>query len=351
MFNIIKILFFNNITKNFFKVNYILSHFNIYVTWFFIMFLIQKLFSKKTIFIKFFLNLRTTTLLSLTYLLTLITYCTNSLLNEKFSNSSNFIHFNRSLFLIHFIFLIFIIIFIFGMIKKEKDFELHQNKITLSNLKEYANNLEYLHNQNRKFKHDYINIFLSMVGYLENNDIEGLKIFFNKNILPLNGNIRNYNFKLDLLKNIEIIELKGILSSKVIKAKESGITVTLDVTESIYNIDINIIDICKVIGILLDNAIDASLKCNNPIIKIAIINKETSVLFVIINNFKEDLPSIDKLFIEGFSTKGTNRGLGLSNLKETLNKYNNILLDTSLQKNLFTQKLEIFHNANIKEKT
>ncbi|MGL5244298.1 MAG: sensor histidine kinase, partial [Sarcina sp.] len=164
---------------------------------------------------------------------------------------------------------------------------------------------------------------------------------------PLSTNFENGILKLELLKNIHIIELKGILSAKVIKAKNSGIKVILDIADPICNISMNILDICKIIGILLDNSIDAAIKCSSPYIKIAIINKKNSVLFVIINNHNETLPSIDKLFTEGFSTKGSNRGLGLSNLKETLNKYNNVLLDTSLEKNCFLQKLEIFYDVNI----
>jgi len=47
----------------------------------------------------------------------------------------------------------------------------------LLDLQDYTHNLEAMYNGLRSFKHDYINILLSMSGYIENNDIDGLKEF------------------------------------------------------------------------------------------------------------------------------------------------------------------------------
>ena len=41
----------------------------------------------------------------------------------------------------------------------------------------------------RSFKHDYSNIMLSMSGYIEANDMDGLKEYFDKEILPLSKKI------------------------------------------------------------------------------------------------------------------------------------------------------------------
>ena len=47
-------------------------------------------------------------------------------------------------------------------------------------------------------------------------------------------------------------------------------------------------------------------------------------------------PSGD-LFALGFSTKGRNRGVGLNNVKELLDKYNNIILETEMEGSTFRQ--------------
>ena len=50
---------------------------------------------------------------------------------------------------------------------------------------------------------------------------------------------------------------------------------------------------------------------------------------------------MSKIFKAGFSTKGKNRGLGLSNLKDIMNNYSNATLDTSIENNRFIQNITI----------
>ena len=101
----------------------------------------------------------------------------------------------------------------------------------------------------------------------------------------------------------------------------------------------DIVDISRCLGILLDNAIEAALESDKKSMDIAIIKKNTSIIIVVANSYNGDIPVISKLFKEGFSTKGENRGLGLSNLKEIINKYNNVSLDTYIKEQKFYQEL------------
>ncbi|WP_241393498.1 sensor histidine kinase [Clostridium saccharobutylicum] len=224
-----------------------------------------------------------------------------------------------------------------------KELELKNKQNEFESLQEYTINLEKLYTEMRVFRHDYINILSSMLGYIENRDIDGLESYFKNKIIPLGKGIESNNFKIGLLKNVKILELKGILSSKLIRAQELGIDVFIDVMESIEMIDMEIIDLCRVIGILIDNAVDAALTCTNPSLKVALVNKNKSIVIAIINSCPEDTPPIYKLFQSGFSTKGKNRGLGLSNLKELINNYTNISLDTLIENGEFIQNLEIAH--------
>lgn len=61
------------------------------------------------------------------------------------------------------------------------------------------------------------------------------------------------------------------------------------------------------------------------------------------NKCKEDMPRIHELFQERFSTKGENRGLGLSTLKEITDSTENVLLDTTIENGYFIQKVEIIN--------
>lgn len=223
------------------------------------------------------------------------------------------------------------------------DLEIKTHKVQLENLQEYTQNLETLYSDMRSFRHDYLNIISSLLGYIESNDMAGLEIYFNNNILPINASIKSNNFKLGHLKNLKLPELKGIVSYKVIRAQELGVDVFIDIAEPIEKIDMNPVDLCRVIGILIDNAIEVALNCTNPQVKIAFINKKNSVILVITNNYFGDTPSINKIFQKGFSTKGKDRELGLSSLEEITNNYENVFLDTLIEGTEFIQNLKIIN--------
>ncbi|MBE6072353.1 MAG: GHKL domain-containing protein [Clostridium butyricum] len=246
---------------------------------------------------------------------------------------------NGIAFITYGIIMIIVFISILFMLKKEETF--NHKQIQLDNLKEYTENLEKLYMDMRKFRHDYVNIISTIAGFIEERDMEALEEHFNKNIYPLNNKMNKNNYKLGLLKNIELPEIKGLLSGKIVRAQELGIDTNIDIVEPITKINMDIIDLSRCLGIIFDNAIEASLESEKKVVNVALINKNTSVIIVVINTFKGDLPSLSKLFKEGFSTKGENRGLGLSNLKDIMSRYKNISLDTYIKEDEFVQEITI----------
>lgn len=244
---------------------------------------------------------------------------------------------NSILFIICASILVFMSYVLFIMAKKEIQFKYKERE--LDNLKEYTENLEKIYTDMRKFRHDYINIIASISGYIDDGDIEGLAEHFNKNIYPLNSKINNNNYKLGLLKNIRLPEIKGLVSSKIIHAQELGIEVGIDIVEPINNIKMDIIDFTRCLGIIMDNAVEAALESEDKLLNIAFVNKDNSMIVVVENSFPSKLPPIHEMFKYGFSTKGNNRGIGLSNLREITNRYKNISLETIVKEDKFIQNL------------
>lgn len=274
------------------------------------------------------------TVLIITFVLFYININWNSSLNPVYLTKVNgiiFISYGIVMTIICFIILFFV--------QKEVNFKYKQ--IQLDNLKEYTENLENLYSDMRKFRHDYINIISTMAEFIEERDLDGLEKHFNENIYHLNTKINKNNYKLGLLKNIYLPEIKGLISAKVIHAQEAGLNMIIDIAEPIQHIDMNIIDLSRVLGILLDNAIESAIKSTKKTVNIAFINKNNSVIIVLINTFEGEIPPISKIFEEGFSTKGENRGLGLSNLKEIISNYKNLALDTLIKENTFYQEITI----------
>ncbi len=222
-------------------------------------------------------------------------------------------------------------------IKKQIIYE--QNSKNLENLMQYTNIMENMIDESRRFRHDYINILSTINGYIEDKDIDGLEEYFREEILCKSLKI-NYN-KLFNLKNIRISGIKGLLSSKIITALDLNLNLHIEINEIIDNISADIIDICRVLGILLDNAIEAAYFTESKNLNIVIIKIDNFIMFIISNSFSEKIQSVSKLYDEGFSTKGKNRGIGLNIVKDTVEDYSNILLNTEIKDNLFKQELVI----------
>lgn len=278
-------------------------------------------------------------LVILSIILTFSIFYVNIILQNNNVSKTELALINAVCFIAYFSLLIIIMYILTKSISN--DAEIKTNKLQLEYLQEYTQNLETLYSDMRAFRHDYINIISPLLGYIENKDMDGLEVYFNNNILPINVSIRSKNFKLGHLKNLKLPELKGIVSYKIIRAQELGVDVFIDIVEPIEKIDMNPLDLCRATGILIDNAIEAALNCTNPQVKIAFINKKNSVILVITNNYSGDIPSIDKIFQKGFSTKGKDRGLGLSNLEQITNNYENVFLDTLIEDTEFIQNLKI----------
>ncbi len=268
-----------------------------------------------------------------------ITYYLNAIVAQTYMARNTTMLIYVALMIVYLISMSVITFVVANNMKKEMQYE--NRKIELENLKEYNSNLEAMYNDMRGFRHDYTNILTAMSGYIEEKNIEGLEEFFYKKIVPLNSEMNRKNNRIGLLQNIHITEIKGLIASKVIRAQELGIDVLVDIVEPVDKIDMDIIDLSRTIGILLDNAIEAAIECEKSWIKLTFIQKENFVLLVFINSCVERTPQIYQIFEKGFSTKGDNRGLGLYNLKEIVNKYHTISLDTKADKGEFTQVLQI----------
>lgn len=296
------------------------------------------LINKKMKMSNLYLNKKFSILAIASLVLTVVIFYTNIMFEHNISLRIEVIKLNGVLFLFYFILLMVTIYILITSITKEMNSK--NKQIQFESLQEYTSSLEKLYTDMRVFRHDYINIISSLIGYIENKDIDGLEKHFNEHIMPLSKGIESNNFKIGILKNVKIAEIKGILSSKLIRAQELGIDTFIEIVELIEKINMDIIDLSRGVGILLDNAVEAAVECDKPSIKVAIINKENSVLIVIINSMKEEIP-IYKIYQKGFSTKGENRGLGLYNLKEITSNYTKVSLDTLIENGEFKQFLQI----------
>ena len=212
---------------------------------------------------------------------------------------------------------------------------------SLQDLQDYTHNLEVMYNGLRSFKHDYVNILLSLSGYIENGNIDELKNYFENQIFPTKNLIDRGDYKLNQLSNIGVLEIKSLLSAKMIYAHESGIDVTIDIPDKVDSFLMDTVDLARILGIFLDNAIEATLETQQPQIGLNILQNTTGVSIIISNRFQDNGLALHKLKQKGFSTKTGHQGIGLSNVQKIISSYDNVLLETTMQCGCFTQHMEL----------
>lgn len=206
---------------------------------------------------------------------------------------------------------------------------------------EYTLRIESINNEMRKFRHDYVNILTTLSDYIREDDMPGLRKYFDEHIVPMKDKLKTRSIKMNGIEKLKVREIKGLITTKIIQAQEKRIPISIEVPDEIDRISMNTVELSRIIGIIVDNAIEASENLEEPLINIAFIDNDESVTFIVMNKCSDDIPKIHELFEQGFSTKGDNRGLGLSTLKELTDSNENVLLDTVIENGYFVQKVEI----------
>ncbi len=274
-------------------------------------------------------------------ILTLALFYTNMFLSRDMLAPNTVIIINSALLLLYFVFFVGAIYAFIVSIKNTVDIE-HKQAL-LEQLQHYTTNIENLYTEMRGFQHDYINLLSSLYSYIESSDIEGIKKYFSKHIAPMNEKLFTSNNHIAMLKNMLIPELKGILSIKFMYAQELNINVHIEIFDIIEKINLDIVDLCRVVGILIDNAIEECQKGQSSSLKFVVIKEITDIKLIFINTLI-DPPKLSQIFEKGYSTKRGNRGFGLYNLRQITEKHTNILINTLIKENEFVQELVISNN-------
>ena len=215
------------------------------------------------------------------------------------------------------------------------------------NLQEYMSQIEELYQNIRVFRHDYANIMASMAVYLTDNDIEGLKTYYEKHIFPVSVLLNKEKDVISRLNRLDLVELKGLTAVKINYALEMHIKVSLEITERIEKINMDSLDLVRIAGILLDNAIEACQECEEPCMDLAMIKTPQGVTIIIRNNYIKKEMDYSRLGNLGITSKGERRGVGLYNMKSLIGKYDNVVMDTEYADQYFTQLIEIYEGNQV----
>lgn len=233
------------------------------------------------------------------------------------------------------------LIFITLLFIKKRDFEARMQQKEMKHLVEYSEQIEKNYTELLKFKHDYKNILISLEDYIQTNDMEGLQAYFYKSIKATETIFDKNNLQITSIANLKIKELKSIILSKLYAANQKGIEISVMIPETIERIDLSTITLVRMLGILLDNAIEESFLVNNPKIELVIMKQENFHSVVLVNQCQANIPKLHELKKTNFTTKKGNHGIGLTNLDELVRANNNVFLETNIKDNQFIQIIRI----------
>ena len=171
------------------------------------------------------------------------------------------------------------------------------------------------------------NITKYIDSMIENKYLDDEKLLFNVSTIPSGG-------------------LRATIYSEILKIKENKINYTLNIDRNIKTVDLieldteTIVDICKIIGVFIDNAIEEVVKNSRKEIRINLYIENNKFCIKISNNYSGKI-SVDKINNEGYTTKGKGHGYGLSLVRKIIKE--NMIFDhkTEIGKNIFSQVLVI----------
>lgn len=112
----------------------------------------------------------------------------------------------------------------------------------------------------------------------------------------------------------------------------------------LHTLKMKIYEFARILGILLDNAIEASDECEEKIINITFRNDNTNnrQLIIIENTYHNKNVNTEKIFEKGATEKNNHSGLGLWEVQKIIKKNSNANIYTYKNDIFFTQQLELY---------
>ena len=199
------------------------------------------------------------------------------------------------------------------IMKREEDKTIiYQNKL----MKQQMDEIENIYMTMRGWRHDYHNHLQSLKGYLSLNKVEQMKNYLNELETDLDS--------IDTLYHSGNLQLDSILNAKLAIAEKGQIRIHCDASIP-PQLHVSDLDLCVILGNLLDNAIESCRKIKNPDerfirVYIGILKKQ---LYISITNATSE--TVKQRTNHYFTMKRGDHGHGLKRVDQVVKKYDGYL--------------------------
>lgn len=208
-------------------------------------------------------------------------------------------------------------------------------------LKNYQKEMVYIQRLNKQYeairreRHDIKNMLLSIQGYVEAGESKQASAMLHKILQngPLN---KSYGSIDHALVKIKDSWLRNLIKEKAYQVVERGIPLSIDVNAEIDQLPGSDIINARIIGILLDNALEATAKQRQPFIQVALLKRSEGHYQLVVCNSLEQAFDINKAVSLGKTNKKGHHGIGLANLTKLVNDDDHYSFDAEVEKKRVT---------------
>ncbi|MFS9157318.1 competence system sensor histidine kinase ComD [Streptococcus gordonii] len=219
----------------------------------------------------------------------------------------------------------------------EKAKEIQQKKEEQRQLQLYTDEIVGLYNEIRGFRHDYAGMLTSLQTGINSGDMKEVERIFHNVLSQANISLRSDDYTFFELNNVQDTALRSVLIQTIFKARECGVEIVFEMKDVIETLPMKLLDLVRVASVLLNNAVEGAAESPSKTINVSLVKLDKEIVFVIQNSRQSRYINLEEIYEVGFSTKGENRGLGLNNVKEIIDKYDEVILETDIETNYFIQ--------------
>jgi len=217
---------------------------------------------------------------------------------------------------------------------------LENEKLQNEQLSNYLKNVEQQYIELRKFKHDYKNLVVSLNAQ---NDMSEVKAYLanaiDNEVLDTSLN----DVKIAQVQHLKNKAIRGLVVQKFFYAKKCNVELDIEISGDTFQIKKNTTVIVRIIGNLLDNAIEQATKIADKKVTMAF-NNINGTMEISVNNAVDPEFDPHKIFKTGYSTKGDSRGLGLANVRDLVDHQHGFYLDVGSKSGYVTMTLIIMED-------
>lgn len=235
-----------------------------------------------------------------------------------------------------------LVIYLAQRLDDSRKLEAQQDIIAQQQL--YERDLEAIRQEVRSFRHDYKNLLAGLSEQADEGELDQLRAALSELDAGFDQRIGEKIQASTQIGNVRVPQVRSLLLSKLAAMREKKIDYRLEALYPVERIGMDPWDFTRCLGILLDNAAEAALETEMPCVEIVLLSQKDRLSLRVSNPYIGAIDP-DKIWTEGFSTKGEGRGLGLPGYQRILAGYPNAAASTSWADGVFVQELTVEEKA------